>query len=83
MHPYLVLAGTELIFFLVSGTVLWLWIQDENDIDNTLIFWLWLSSANPVSRTFQCFVSGEVHKKQGGSRARIGDLNWPEGYCTL
>lgn len=38
MHPYLILAGTELIFFLVSGTVLWLWIQDENDIDNTLIF---------------------------------------------
>lgn len=38
MHPYLILAGTELIFFLVSGKVLWLWIQDENDIDNTLIF---------------------------------------------
>lgn len=74
MHPYLILAGTELIFFLVSGTVLWLWIQDENDIDNTLIFWLWLSSANPVSRTFQCFVSGEVHK----AGRRQGQDRWPE-----
>ena len=33
----LVLAGIELIFFLVAGTVLF-WVQYEKNVDNTLIF---------------------------------------------
>ena len=32
----LVLAGTELIFFLVAGILLW--IQYENNVNNTLMF---------------------------------------------
>lgn len=56
------------------------WVQNENDIDSTLMFRGVVKSIYPKSRTFflvSCSVSEEVHNKNklGGSKAGTGNPN--------
>lgn len=60
------------------------WIQDENTVDNALMFQQLQSSANTELRNFQlsyCPDSKElgIHMKLGGDAARTAGPNWPKG----
>lgn len=78
------LAGIELMFFLVVGTVVCLRFRMKNIVDNTLMFQLLLSSAYARSRTFKlCTPSSkqaQIAKKLGGNRDRTTDPDWQKGY---
>lgn len=62
------------------------WIQDENNVDNTLMFQFLLSSACSKSRTFSAFHTAlpahrlGVHKRLGGDATKTADPNWTKGY---
>lgn len=63
------------------------WIENENDVDNTVMFCFLLNCAYPKPKTFfPLHISCSARKKKnklGGSIARKSDLKGPNGYSTV
>jgi len=74
----LVLAGLELIYFIVASMF---WICAEHSADNTGMFSLLLSSVYTQSRPFLLLTPPHQQGgKPGGDTARTPEPSWPKGY---
>ena len=68
----LVLAGIELIFFIVASMGL-VWVCAENSVDNTGMFWLLLSPALPRAKGFSAPHPTPPARRLGGHKELGGD----------
>ena len=79
LEGVLVLAGIELIFFVVAHTVLF-WICDQNSVEKTLMFYLFLNSAYTASRSFPFLTL--PHQREGWGCTRTWEGTQPGPQLT-
>lgn len=75
----LVSPGIQLIFFFIAVV----WINHDNNVDNTLMFWLLLSSANPKSRTAGLNWWNVMPSVNWGGWLRAAGLCWEMGWALV